>query len=267
MNLLWIRSVLFLITTAVAVASGPTRIFINTIPEYSLLATCAELEVSTIVRDMAYGCGDGSKTTSWACFCYESSAKFSSMIGKHVSTACTSDPSQNTTALEVFSSYCQLGQVAAQTSGMPTSTTPSSAAQSAIASTPTASPASGPVTVYITATSSPLPSASSRSDSHVAAIAVGISVPTAVIALIIAAFMIFRSRKRKQSGLIELATASESIHEATWPGPNVYEMKHDEPKLKPPPVEIGDQEHVELDTRRKDEFRAVHELEGTQTSR
>lgn len=41
--------------------------------------------------------------------CYESSAKFSSMIGAHVATECPDDPSQNTTALEVFSSYCEIG--------------------------------------------------------------------------------------------------------------------------------------------------------------
>lgn len=41
--------------------------------------------------------------------CYESSAKFSSMIGAHVATECPDDPSQNTTALGVFSSYCEIG--------------------------------------------------------------------------------------------------------------------------------------------------------------
>jgi hypothetical protein len=82
------------------------------LPEYSLLETCAELQVSTIVRNMEYGCGDDSKLTSFACFCFQSSAKFSSMIGAHVSSACNPRyPAQNTSAIEVFSSYCQLGQV------------------------------------------------------------------------------------------------------------------------------------------------------------
>ena len=40
--------------------------------------------------------------------CYESSAKFSSMISAHVATKCPDDPSQNTTALDVFSSYCDI---------------------------------------------------------------------------------------------------------------------------------------------------------------
>ena len=97
---------------AVAATDGPTSIFIDAIPEYHLLAQCAEKEVSTIVRDMVYGCGDGGNGAyqSFACFCYESSAKFSSMIGAHVQTQCPNDPSQNTTALQVFSSYCEVGQ-------------------------------------------------------------------------------------------------------------------------------------------------------------
>jgi hypothetical protein len=93
-----------------AAASGPTSIFIDKIEEYALLATCAELELSSIVRNMEYGCGGHSEYESFACFCYESSAKFSSIIGAHVATKCPDDPSQNTTALEVFSSYCEIGQ-------------------------------------------------------------------------------------------------------------------------------------------------------------
>ncbi|OAG23570.1 hypothetical protein CC77DRAFT_612854 [Alternaria alternata] len=95
----------------IVATSGPTSIFIDQIDEYALLATCAELELSTIVRDMKYGCGDGGDGAfqSFTCFCYESSAKFSSMIGVHVATECPDDPSQNTTALGVFSSYCEIG--------------------------------------------------------------------------------------------------------------------------------------------------------------
>ncbi|KAF2241099.1 hypothetical protein BU26DRAFT_525307 [Trematosphaeria pertusa] len=112
-----VQPLLLLIFTAFTIAIGPTSIFINQVPEYSLLSQCAETEVSTIVRDMAYGCGDDSRTTSFACFCYDSSAKFSGMIGRHVQTACTTDGTQNTSVVEVFSSYCQLGQVAANPPG------------------------------------------------------------------------------------------------------------------------------------------------------
>lgn len=86
-----------------------TRIFINQVPEYDLMPFCAEKEVSTIVRNMANGCGDGSRTTSYACFCYESSTHFSSLIGNHVSTACDDGSEQATQAVGVFSKYCQIG--------------------------------------------------------------------------------------------------------------------------------------------------------------
>lgn len=50
---------LLLALANIVATSGPTSIFIDQIDEYALLATCAELELSTIVRDMKYGCGDG----------------------------------------------------------------------------------------------------------------------------------------------------------------------------------------------------------------
>jgi len=52
---------------SVAGASGPTSIFIDQIEEYKLLATCAELELSTIVRNMKWGCGDGGSYQSFTC--------------------------------------------------------------------------------------------------------------------------------------------------------------------------------------------------------
>ncbi|KAF9740673.1 hypothetical protein PMIN01_00212 [Paraphaeosphaeria minitans] len=64
-----------------AVASEQIRPFINQLPEYSLMADCAEPHVSKIVRDMDNGCGDGSQTTSYNCFCHPSSSYFSTLIG------------------------------------------------------------------------------------------------------------------------------------------------------------------------------------------
>jgi hypothetical protein len=113
-----IRFAAFAAFATLASASGATKIFINQIPEYASLAKCAEPELSTIVRNMYYGCGDGSKTTSYACFCYESSSKFSNMIESHVSTACSEDGSQATLAVQVFSDYCQLGEIEAIPTGM-----------------------------------------------------------------------------------------------------------------------------------------------------
>lgn len=99
-------------------------VFIDKLSEYTLLSSCAEEQVSSIVRDMYYMCGDGSEGTtimaeSYVCFCYQSAPKASSMIGKHVSTACSDiDPSQNTSALEVFSKYCQVAQIQGPVIGM-----------------------------------------------------------------------------------------------------------------------------------------------------
>ncbi|PSN74879.1 hypothetical protein BS50DRAFT_615672 [Corynespora cassiicola Philippines] len=178
-----------ILATCVTVTSavGPTSIFIDNVPEYDLLATCAELELSAIVRDMQYGCGDGSSLTSYACFCYQSSAKFSSMIGKHVETQCPQDPSQNTSAIEVFSKYCQLGQVAA----LPTATS-----SSTVLSISSVLPAPGVTTSIATSTSVPSQKQESK-DTPVVAIAVGVSVPVATIAIAVSLYFLWRHRKSR----------------------------------------------------------------------
>ena len=111
---IWLTLAFFI---AAILASGPTNIFINQVPEYSLLSSCPEARVSTIVRDMDSGCGDNQMTTSYACFCYQSSAVFSSIISKAVMATCSNDTAGATTALEVFSSYCELGAIELQSTG------------------------------------------------------------------------------------------------------------------------------------------------------
>jgi hypothetical protein len=107
---LCISTLILLALATIAATEGPTSIFIDKIGEYALLADCAVDEVSAIVRGMSSGCGNFPTYESFACFCYQSSAKFSSIIGAEVGTKCPQDPSQNTTALRVFSSYCAIGQ-------------------------------------------------------------------------------------------------------------------------------------------------------------
>ena len=111
---IWLTLAFFIVTT---LASGPTNIFINQVPEYSLLSSCPEARVRTIVRDMDSGCGDNQMTTSYACFCYQSSAVFSSIISRAVMATCSNDTAGATTALEVFSSYCELGAIELQSTG------------------------------------------------------------------------------------------------------------------------------------------------------
>jgi hypothetical protein len=92
------------------------RIFINDFPEYTALPACAEHPLSTIVRDMVNGCGDNGKTTSYNCFCTESSSHFTSVISTEVGSSCLP---QTTTAVEqavrVFDLYCAKGADSAVT--------------------------------------------------------------------------------------------------------------------------------------------------------
>jgi hypothetical protein len=92
-------------------ASGQIKLFINQLSEYSSMADCAEGQISTIVRNMEDGCGDGSKTTSYNCFCHTSSSYFNSLIGAKVERACATDNPdlQKTSALDLFGAYCHLG--------------------------------------------------------------------------------------------------------------------------------------------------------------
>ncbi|CAI9635807.1 unnamed protein product [Alternaria burnsii] len=231
----------------IVAASGPTSIFIDQIDEYSLLATCAELELSTIVRDMKYGCGDGgdSAFTSFTCFCYESSAKFSSMIGAHVATECPDDPSQNTTALGVFSSYCEIG--GSKLAEITTATTSIPSITSLLSST-FASPASTPRSATSTPTtpvSSPQPTeateqASTPKNNRIVAIAAGVAVPVVVLASAFVAFFLFRRHKnKKQHSRFDVyevdastvdASKAGTCHEVSDKGQIAAEMPNPDPQ-------------------------------------
>ncbi|RII05973.1 hypothetical protein CUC08_Gglean009188 [Alternaria sp. MG1] len=211
----------------IVATSGPTSIFIDQIDEYALLATCAELELSTIVRDMKYGCGDGGDGAfqSFTCFCYESSAKFSSMIGVHVATECPDDPSQNTTALGVFSSYCEIGgsKLAEITASTPRSAT----------STPT-TPVSSPQPTEATE------QASTPKNNRTVAIAAGVAVPVVVLASASVAFFLFRRHKnKKQHSRFDVyevdastvdASKAGTCHEVSDKGQIAAEMPNPDPQ-------------------------------------
>lgn len=97
----------------ILLASGvfTQNIFINQVPEYSAMPACAEAPVSAIVRDMDYGCGDGKHTTSYSCFCIDSSSHYDEVISSAVTSACTAIDASSAAseALDVFASYCKLG--------------------------------------------------------------------------------------------------------------------------------------------------------------
>ena len=105
------RLLLLLIVAHMSFASEQVKLFINQLPGYSSLADCAVFQVSTIVRNMEDGCGDGSKTTSYNSFCHTSSSYFSSFIGSNVEKACATDSLdfQKSLAAELFDNYYHLG--------------------------------------------------------------------------------------------------------------------------------------------------------------
>lgn len=94
--------------------------YINQVPAYSSLSSCAVKPLSTIVRDMSSGCGDGGAYTSFNCFCTSSSSTMDWIIETAVLNNCGTMSANASTAsayaasaLKVFSSYCQLPIVAA----------------------------------------------------------------------------------------------------------------------------------------------------------
>ena len=91
----------------------PQNIFINLVPEYIALPSCAQSPLSSIVRDMQKGCGDGGATTSYSCFCTASSSYFSALISTVVVAQC-SESGQASSAVDVFESYCAVGTVTSQ---------------------------------------------------------------------------------------------------------------------------------------------------------
>lgn len=101
---------LFQLTQPAHATDYETHVWINTVPGYSQLSSCGEYPLSTIVRDMENGCGDGSRRTSYACFCTTSFFKARWDISTAVISACGStSAAQATSAVHVFEDYCGLG--------------------------------------------------------------------------------------------------------------------------------------------------------------
>ncbi|RAK81987.1 uncharacterized protein BO72DRAFT_137514 [Aspergillus fijiensis CBS 313.89] len=93
-----------------------TTYYINKVADYSSLSQCAVAPLSSVVRDMVSGCGDGGKYTSYSCFCTASSSEFNHIISSGVGSNCgTNSENQVSTALEVFHSYCMFNATATTT--------------------------------------------------------------------------------------------------------------------------------------------------------
>ena len=91
--------------SCLGLADAAKTIWINQIPGYSSLSSCALEPVSAIVRDMSRGCGDNNEVTSQNCFCTSSYSYFNSLISKTVSEQC-SGGAQASSAGDVFERYC-----------------------------------------------------------------------------------------------------------------------------------------------------------------
>ncbi|PVH99672.1 hypothetical protein DM02DRAFT_419741 [Periconia macrospinosa] len=246
----------FISLTQLVDASGPTPIFINQVPAYSALSECAEGALSQIVRNMAYGCGDGSVTTSFDCFCVSSSSHFAHQIDTRVANACLDEPEvgQNASAVEVFGKYCQLSTMK---SSLSTASSPQetsfttvplmSSALTPTSSPPFASPAPSLATPSMTPPPSPpLATASndtqrhSKKETRVIFIAVGVVVPVVALSLGTMAFVLYCRRRQgerlqEKQDFPELSTEGEIVE--------ADDHKKQEPihtyASRVPPIEIG----------------------------
>jgi hypothetical protein len=107
---------LFLVWALAALESLSQSIYIDRVPEYASLPCCAQIPVSIIVRDMKNGCGDGNALTSYTCFCTSSSSHFSSLISTEAMAGCLGNSTDASRAVDVFSSYCEVGVSGTQAS-------------------------------------------------------------------------------------------------------------------------------------------------------
>ncbi|CZR52867.1 uncharacterized protein PAC_02744 [Phialocephala subalpina] len=76
--------------------------YIDQVPGYASLPTCAESQLSIIVRDMSSGCGASS---SYGCFCSTRYATMNTIIATAVYSDCHDGADANS-AVAVFADYC-----------------------------------------------------------------------------------------------------------------------------------------------------------------
>ncbi|KIV84951.1 hypothetical protein PV11_00696 [Exophiala sideris] len=152
------------------------QVYIDRLPDYSLLDACAENPLSTVVRDMYSGCGDGGDYTSYSCFCTASSSYMASVISTAVLRYCPGSTADASSATAVFQDITPVV----------TSSTVSSSTASSASSTASASSSST--------------SSSSSGLSSGAKAAIGVTVPVVVLAVLLAVFIVMRRRshQRKQ---------------------------------------------------------------------
>ncbi|VUC29903.1 unnamed protein product [Clonostachys rosea] len=237
--------------------------WINQLANYSSLPVCAEGPISTIVRGMVKGCGDGGRGTSYSCFCTKSSSTFKGLIASSVAEECSGTGTAVASATALFEEYCSLGikQASATTTGSDTKTSTNDGSSSKtdnVATSTSASQAESNSSVSITATASVTTNssndngitsttASSTSDSTAsttetatsdasasssssvslgtgAKVAIGVCIPLVVIAIAAAIFMFFRRRRETKPNELYGGVRLESREEV-----QVYHKSTSEP--------------------------------------
>jgi hypothetical protein len=99
----------FQLCTLLLASQARATFWLNQLDSYDSLPYCAEGPISSIVRDMVSGCGDGGRATSYSCFCTRSSSRFESIIATAVAKECSHWGTEASSATSIFHEYCQLG--------------------------------------------------------------------------------------------------------------------------------------------------------------
>ncbi|KAK0372411.1 hypothetical protein CLIM01_10217 [Colletotrichum limetticola] len=177
--------------------------YLNQADGYDSLPSCAEPPISSIVRDMVAGCGDGGKTTSYSCFCTASSDRFREIIATSVAKNCGRSGVEVESATSVFDAYCQMEKTDKVTTLDTASASPVS---------------SGGLTSVASPTSSSSPATSNSTSSGIstgAIVAVSACTSLVAIALCAAAFFLWR---RRQKRLRPGRDAHGPVYEVNHPG-------------------------------------------------
>ncbi|KAK1984167.1 hypothetical protein LZ30DRAFT_780037 [Colletotrichum cereale] len=198
--------------------------FVNQLDGYDSLPLCAEPPVSSIVRDMVAGCGDGGRSTSYSCFCTASSDRFRDMIASSVARRCGGPGPEVASATSLFGAYCQLDKPDLATATTPeasTFTTSSTAALVSNTGAAAATPASsGSLVNAPSATSASSSDSSTPSSAGIpAGVVVAASACTSLVAVALCAtgFLLWRRRQRAARG-----SSGSRSHARAYDGESKY---------------------------------------------
>ncbi|KAK1634506.1 hypothetical protein BDP81DRAFT_60223 [Colletotrichum phormii] len=196
--------------------------YLNQANGYDSLPSCAEPPISSIVRDMVAGCGDGGRTTSYSCFCTASSDRFREIIATSVAKNCGRSGAEVESATSVFDAYCQMEKTDKVTTSAIEVTSASATATASAADTVSASPvSSGSLTSIASPTSSSSPAFPSSGSSGISTGAiVAVSACTSLVAIALCAAAFFLWRRRQQKSLRAGRDAQGHVYEVKSQGDN-----------------------------------------------